>query len=92
MGQNHWRTVNRLIATWLDDSTYQTGASFVLDNYEDLGNMDPAVLLQRIETRLVTADQLEYKRIRFQLAKQTLRNSIEILEEVDDLLLVSTYK
>ena len=55
---------------------YQMVASFVPDNYEDLGNLKLTVLLQHIETRLGTADQLEYKRIRFELAKQT---STEIL-------------
>ena len=32
--------------------------------------LDLSVLLQRIEAQLVTADQLEYKKMRFKLAKQ----------------------
>ena len=63
--------VNRLIATRLDENVYQTVASFVPENYDDLGNLDPTVLLQCIETQLVTADRLEYKKMQFQLAKQT---------------------
>ena len=33
--------------------------------------LDPMELLKQIEERLVTTDQIEYKRLRFQLAKQT---------------------
>ena len=71
IGRDHWATVNRLIATRLNEDVYQTVSSFVPENYEDLRNLNPTKLLQRIEARLVTADQLEFKRMRFELAKQT---------------------
>ena len=63
--------VNRLIATRLDENVYQTVASFVPENYDDLGILDSTVLLHGIETTVGTTNQLEYKRMRFEVAKQT---------------------
>ena len=70
-GRDHWATVNRLIATCLDKNVYQTVASFVPNNYDNLGNLEPTVLRQCIQTRLVNADHVEYKKMQFELAKQT---------------------
>ena len=58
-------TVNRLIATRLDKDVYQTVTSFIPDNYEELEGLNPVELLQKIKSRMVTADQLEFKRLRF---------------------------
>ena len=56
-GRKHWATVNRLIATCLDEDVYQTVTSFIPENYEELGALDPADLLQCIAVRLITPDQ-----------------------------------
>ena len=69
-GQEHWVTVNRLIATCLDNDVYQTITSFIPDNYEELEGLNPVELLWNIESKLVTTDQLEFKKLRFELAKQ----------------------
>ena len=69
-GPEHWATINQLIYNWLDDGNYQTISSFIPNNYDELWVIDPAELLQRIEARLVMADQLEYKKLRFELARQ----------------------
>ena len=71
-GKEHWVTVIRLIATCLDEDVYQTIDSFIPDNYRGLEELNPAELLRNIEVRLVTADQLELKRLHFELAKQTM--------------------
>ena len=54
----------------MDKDVYKTVESFFPDNYTDLGALDPAILLRSIEARLVTTDQLEFKWLRFELAKQ----------------------
>ena len=63
--------VNRFIAMRLDEDVYQTITSFIPKIYADLGALDLADLLRCIEARLVTSDQLEFKRMHFELAKQT---------------------
>lgn len=63
--------VSRFIVMRLDENVYQTITSFIPKIYADLGARDLADLLQLIEARLVTSDQLEFKRMRFELAKQT---------------------
>ena len=45
-GREHWATVNRLIATHMDEDVYQTIASYIPENYNDMGALNPAVLLQ----------------------------------------------
>ena len=55
----------------MDEDVYQTVNCYIPENYNKLGALDPAVLLQHIEARLVTADQLEFERMHFELAKQT---------------------
>ena len=69
-GREHWTTINRLIATRMNEDVYQTVASYFPNNNKAMAALDPEVLLQQIETRLVTADQLEYKRLGFELARQ----------------------
>ena len=72
----HWATVNRLIYLQLDDGNYQTISSFIPNNYDELRLIDPAELLRRIEARLVTADQLKYKKLHFEFAHH--REPLEI--------------
>ena len=59
------------ITTRMDEDMYQTVASYILDNYNVMGALNPAELLQHIGARLVTVDQLEFKRLRFELGKQS---------------------
>ena len=54
----------------MNEDVYQTVASYFPNNNEAMAAFDPEVLLHQIETRLVTADQLEYKWLRFELARQ----------------------
>ena len=81
-GRDHWAKVNKLIAPSLDKNVYQTVTSFILEGNSNLGNFDPTILLQCIETRLVTSDQLEYKRMQFELAKQTLSKNLWKYENI----------
>ena len=69
-GTEHWVTVNRLIATRRDEEVYKTFKSFFPENHADLGALNPAVLHRSIEATLVTTDQVEFKWLRFELAKQ----------------------
>ena len=54
----------------MDEDVYKTVESFFPEDHADLGALNRAILLQSIEARLVTTDQLEFKRLRFELAKQ----------------------
>ena len=55
--RKHWATVNRFIATKLDKDVYATIASFFPDDEEGFEALNPKILLQQIEERLVTTDQ-----------------------------------
>ena len=68
--QEHWTTINRIIETRIDNDVYQRVATFFPTSREAMAALDPQNLLQQIETRLVTADQLEYKRLCLELARQ----------------------
>ena len=59
----------------MDNDVYQTLASYFPNDNAEMATLDPEVLLQQIETRLVTADQLEYKRQKFELARQKQEES-----------------
>ena len=59
MEQEHWTTINRIIETRIDNNVYQRVATFFPTSREAMVTLDPRNLLQQIETRLVTADQLE---------------------------------
>ena len=69
MGREHWTTINRLIATHMNKDVYQTVASVFPDDEAGFEALDPKELLKWIEERLVTMDQIELKRLRFELAK-----------------------
>ena len=51
-------------------NTYATVTSFFPDDEEGFEALDPKILLQQIEERLVTTDQAEQKKLSFKLAKQ----------------------
>ena len=53
--------INRFIETRMDDNIYHTVAYFFPEEHREMEKLIPKVLLDRIEGRLITADQLEYK-------------------------------
>ena len=69
MDRDHSGMVNRLIATRLNQDVYQTVATLIPEIYKEQGNLDPTEILQCIKAQLVTAHQLEYKGMKFELAK-----------------------
>ena len=71
-GEKHWATVNRFIAMRLDQDVHATVVNLFPEDKEEFAALDPEILLQQIEERLVTMDQTEQKRLRFKLAKQVL--------------------
>ena len=75
-GRMHWAMVNRLISTRLDKDLYATVSSFFPEDKEEIEALDPKILLQQIEERLMTTDQVEQKRLRFKLAKQTVEENL----------------
>ena len=44
-GREYWASVNRLITARLNKEVYQTVASFIPEDYKDLGNLNPTELL-----------------------------------------------
>ena len=70
--RKHWATVNRFISMRLDKDVHATVVNLFPEDEEGLAALDPEILLQEIEERLVTTDQTEQKRLRFELAKQVL--------------------
>ena len=75
LGRKHWAMVNRLISLRMDKDVYTTVTSFFPEDEEEIEALDPKTLLQQIEERLVTMDQVEQKRLRFKLAKQTVEEN-----------------
>ena len=69
-GQAHWSVINRLIRTRMEYSIYQVVADLFLQDPGAMANLDPEILLVQIKTRLITEDQMEYKRLLFEVAKQ----------------------
>ena len=99
----HWATINRLIETRLEHSIYQTVVDLIPAEQREIEMLDPNDLLDRIEARLITSDQLELKRIEFKVAKQKdgeslwqFENRLLALQKrakiTDDSRFVETYK
>ena len=102
-GPTHWSTINRLIGTRMEHNIYQAVEDLFPEDSVELGRLDPTTLLTQIEARLITSDQLEYKRIQFELAKQKeskslwqFENRLYYLQKEakidDDARFVETYK
>ena len=68
--QAHWATINRLIKTRMDNNIYQTVVDLIPEGRCKIEALDPTELLDQIKARLITSDQLEYKRLQFEVAKQ----------------------
>ena len=66
----HWAMINRLIETRMDNNIYQTVVDLIPEERREIEELDPRDLLDQIEKRLNTSDQLEYKRLQFEVAKQ----------------------
>ena len=99
----HWATINRLIGTCLEHNIYQTVVDLIPEGQREIEALDPKDLLDRIEARLITSDQLELKRIEFEVAKQKdgeslwqFENRLIALQKrakiTDDSRFVETYK
>ena len=54
----------------MEHSLYQAIKDLFPEDQVVLAGLNPATLLNQIEARLITTDQLEYKRIQFKIAKQ----------------------
>ena len=67
--QAHWATINRLIETRMDNNIYQTVVDLIREGRCEIEELDPKELLDQIETRLITSNQLKYKRLQFKVAK-----------------------
>ena len=56
--QAHWATINRLIETRMENNIYQTVRDLIPEEHCELEALNPNDLLDRIEERMITADQL----------------------------------
>ena len=74
--QAHWATINRLIETRMENNIYQTVEDLILEERRELEVLNPNDLLDQIEERLITADQLKYKRLQFEVSKQKESKSL----------------
>ena len=74
--QAHWATINWLIETRMDNYIYQTVVDLIPEGRREIEELDPKVLLDKIETRLFTSNQREYKRLQFEVAKQEPNESL----------------
>ena len=101
--QAHWATINRLIETRMENNIYQTVQDLIPKEQRNLKALNPDDLLDQIEERLITADQLEYKRLQFEVAKQKesedlwqFENRLHYLQKqakiTEDTRFVKTYK
>ena len=59
--QAHWATINRLIETRMDNNIHQAVKDLIPEGRRNLEALNPDDLLDRIEERLITADQLKYE-------------------------------
>ena len=53
----------------MENNIYQTVRDLIPEERCDLEALNPDDLLDRFEERLITADQLKYKRLQFEVAK-----------------------
>ena len=52
--------INRFIETRMDNNIYQTVADLIPEERREIEDLDPKDLLDQIEKRLITTNQLEY--------------------------------
>ena len=57
----HWATINRLIETHMDNNIYVTVVDLIQEGRHEIKELDPKELLDQIETRLITSDQLAHR-------------------------------
>ena len=101
--QAYWAKINRLIETRMENNIYQMVWDLIPEEQRDLEALNPDDLLDQIEERLITTDQLEYKRLQFEVAKQKeskdlwqFENRLHYLQKQakikEDARFVETYK
>ena len=101
--QAHWATINRFTGTHMENNIYQTVVDLIPEGRHEIEALDPNNLLDKIEAILITHDQLEYKRLEFEVAKQEEDESLWQFENrllylqkqakiTDDGRFVETYK
>ena len=61
--QAHWATINRLIEMRMENNIYQMVRDLIPEEQHKLEALDPNDLLDQIEERLITVDQIKYKRL-----------------------------
>ena len=54
----------------MDNNIHQVVKDLIPEGWHNLEALNPDDLMDRIKKRLITADQLEYKRLQFEVAKQ----------------------
>ena len=54
----------------MENNIYQTVVDLIPEGRREIEALDPNKLLDQIEARLITHDQLEYKTLEFKIAKQ----------------------
>ena len=72
----HWATINQLIGTCMENNIYQTVVDLIPEGCREIEALDPTKLLDQIEARLITSNQLKYKRLQFEIAKQKESESL----------------
>ena len=60
----------------MGNNIYQTVVDLIPEGRPEIEELDPKELLDQIETRLITSNQLEYKRLHFEVAKQEPNESL----------------
>ena len=60
----------------MENNIYQTVVDLIPEGRQEIEALDPNKLLDQIEARLITSDQLEYKRLQFEIAKQKENESL----------------
>ena len=87
----------------MDNNIHQVVKDLIPEERRNLEALNPDDLLDRIEERLITADQLQYKRLQFEVAKQKesedlwqFENRLHYLQKQakikEDAWFVETYK
>ena len=99
----HWATINRLIETRMDNNIHQAVKDLILEGWHDLEALNADDLLDQIKEMFITVNQLKYKRLQFEVAKQKeskdlwqFENRLHYLQKQakikEDLRFVETYK
>ena len=75
--EDYQSTVNHLIVNRLDSDIQATVVDLLSEDEEEFVARKPEELLQQIKERLVSMNQEEHRRLRFDLAKQRMEEDPE---------------